>query len=410
MLKGNVKIPPSKSIAHRALICASLSKKPSKIENIAFSEDTKATIDACIALGASIRIDKNTLYVEGNTNSYNDKTINCRESGSTLRFIIPISLDGNKVTFIGGGRLVKRPLGVYYDIFDKQNISYENDNGNLPLSVYGKLKSGKYSVPGDVSSQFVTGLLFALPKLEKDSVIVIENQLESKGYIDITLDILKKYGIKIENNNYKTFYIKGNQEYKSKNIYVEGDYSQAAFFLVAGLLGEEVTVTGIDKDSKQGDRVIVDILRKMGGNIEQGQDYIKAKKSKTHGMVLDCKDCPDLVPILAVLASLSSGTTEIINSKRLRYKESDRISDLKNQLCKLGAKIEEREDGLVIHGREFLDGGMVSSINDHRLAMAFSIASIKCRKNIIIENKEAINKSYPNFFQDFKSLGGDIIE
>lgn len=418
-LTGSIKVPPSKSLAHRSVICAGLAKGESVIENIVISEDIKATSKAMQNLGVQISKQKQmegckeiSFDIKGEDKlTLVNNTIDCNESGSTLRFLIPIALlTGEEVNFTGSGKLTSRPLNVYYDIFKEQGIVYENNNGELPLKIKGRLKPGNFSVPGNVSSQFISGLMFALPLLKEDSKIQIISNLESKGYVDLTIDMLSKFGINIENNNYKEFYIKGNQRYVSKNYRVEGDFSQAAFWLVAGSIGEKIKCKDLNCASLQGDKVIVDILNKMKANIYIDKKYIECKSSATEGVVIDASECPDLVPVLTVLAALSKGTTKIINAKRLRIKECDRLMAIASELNKIGAEVIELEDGLIINGKESLNGGKVDSWNDHRIAMAMAIASIRCKEPLIITNSEAVNKSYPQFWEDFKSLGGKIDE
>lgn len=418
-LEGEIKIPPSKSISHRAIICAGLSNGVSNIGNIAFSDDIIATLDGMKALG--IKLENIEADSQGETRNIsirgNEKLklinnqIDCKESGSTLRFFIPIAgVVGENVTFNGEGKLVERPLDVYYDIFRKQGIQYSNNNDKLPLTVTGLLKPGTFEIRGDISSQFITGLMFALPMLSGDSKIIITTDLESKGYVDLTIDVLEKFSIKIENNNYKEFYIKGNQEYKYNDYRVEGDFSQAAFWITAGLLGNTIKCSDLNINSLQGDKAILDIVKDMGAQFIVNNDLIEIKNSKTKGITIDASQCPDIVPILAVLGSLSSGTTKIINASRLRIKESDRLKAVATELSKLGADIKELEDGLVINGKETLKGGTVDSWNDHRIAMALAIASIKCTEPVIIQNSDVVKKSYPTFWNDFKKLGGNINE
>lgn len=420
-LNGKINIPPSKSLAHRAIISAGLSDGVSNIENIIFSEDIKATIRGMKSLGikihdisnySEVNVGRRTLKVEGKKElTLLNNTIDCAESGSTLRFLIPIALRAEKeVTFTGRGKLVSRPLDVYYNIFKNQGINYKTSNDELPLTVGGKINSGKFHVKGNISSQFITGLMFTLPFLDGDSKIVITTELESKGYVDLTIDTLKKFGIEIENKNYKEFFIKGNQTSISRDYRVQGDFSQGAFFIVAGILGSKVKILDLDVDSLQGDKAIIDIVKKMGANIIIGRDYVEAKKSKTHGITIDASECPDLVPILAVLGAVSYGTTKIINAQRLRIKECDRLKAMATELSKIGANIKELEDGLIIEGKEQLKGGVVDSWNDHRIAMAMAIASIRCTEPVIIKNSTAVNKSYPDFWRDFEKVGGIISE
>ena len=409
-LKGSVVVPPSKSYSHRGIIASALSCGKSKVSNVIFSNDIKATIGGMSALGANIQIDGNSLNIIGSPVLRKNDIINCEESGSTVRFLIPIALCNEaEVTFVGKNNLVYRPLKPYLDICDEQGLKYTKFENELPIKFEGKLKSGTYNIPGDISSQFITGLLYALPLLDGDSVINITTPLESKGYIDLTLDILDKYQIKIVNDNYQKFYITGNQNYQPFDYYVEGDYSQAAFYLVAGIIGEGLTLKGMNEKSFQGDMAIIDFIRKMGGRVEFVGDDLVCYKSKTHGAIIDLSQAPDLGPIITVLAALSEGETRIINASRLRIKESDRILSITTELRKLGANIEMLEDGMIINGIEnFGSSDKLSSWNDHRIAMSLAVASIRCNDTIKIDGMESINKSYPDFIKDFNSLGGQI--
>lgn len=412
-LLGNINIPPSKSLSHRAIICAALSTGESNIDNLLFSDDINATCEGMKNFGGELEhIGERKLRIRGKSPlSLEKETIDCKESGSTLRFLIPISLlNDTKTVFVGTGKLVSRPLDTYYQIFEKQNISYSNNNGNLPLEVKGKIKSGVFEVEGNISSQFITGLLFTLPLLEGDSKIIIKNKLESKGYVDLTIDMLNKFGIEITNDDYKEFLIKGNQKYLSRNYIVEGDFSQAAFWLVGGILGEEIQSEDLNIESLQGDKIVIELIKQMGGNIIINDSQVRSIASKTKGITIDASQCPDIVPILTVLAALSEGETRIINASRLRIKESDRLKAISTELNKLGADVKELEDGLVINGVESLTGGIVDSWNDHRIAMSLAIASIKCTGEVTITNSDVVNKSYPHFWQDYKNLGGKIDE
>lgn len=417
-LSGSLKVPPSKSDSHRGIISAGLSKGKSKVDNLIFSKDIIATLNAMKALGMKYEIkEADEEFGSGSVNIEGvdrvqivEEEIDANESGSTLRFLIPIAaLDKAKMTFTGKGKLVERPLDTYYDIFKEQGIEYDTTDGLLPLTIYGGLKAGSFHIPGDISSQFISGLLFSLPLVDGDSKIVITSPLESKGYVDLTIETLELFGINIENKDYKEFLVSGNQSYKSRDYTVEGDYSQAAFLIVAGILGDGVICHGLKIDSLQGDKAILDIVKAMGADIEVG-DLVEAKNSKTHGIEIDASQCPDLVPILATLAALSEGTTRIIKAERLRIKESDRLKAMATELNKLGADVVELEDGLEINGKKALNGGVVDSWNDHRIAMALAIASIKCKDEVIIKNSQAVKKSYPGFWKDFEKLGGEIVE
>lgn len=416
-LGGTIPIPPSKSYSHRAIIAAALAtsnkdKEVSRIDNLKYSVDITTTTEIMENWGANIEIGEDFEIIKGNSGIVNpkDEYTQCNESGSTIRFLIPIGLSSNnKIVFDGKGKLVERPLDSYYKIFDEQGIKYSNNNGWLPLNVDGQLKSGKYEIEGNISSQYITGLLYALPLLNGDSELKINKTLESKGYIDLTLEILEMSGIKVVNNNYKSFFIKGNQKYNPFDYVIEGDYSQVAFWIVAGILGSEIKCLHVKKESLQGDREIIEIVQRMGANVEIFDDYIIVKPSQTYGTVIDISQCPDIGPILTVLAALSKGETKIINAERLRIKESDRITSIKTELNKLGANVEEVGDSLVINGVERLTGSTeLSAWNDHRIAMSLAIASIKCDGEIVIDEAESVKKSYPHFWEDFKKMGGDV--
>lgn len=413
-LKGSVKIPPSKSMAHRAIICASLSKGESVISNIDFSEDIIATMEGMKSLGANIKVEKDKLIINGENilKDSNYKVIDCNESGSTLRFLVPISLiKDNKVNFIGRGNLGKRPLKTYYEIFEEQEIKYSYEEEKLDLNIEGSLKGGEFKVKGNISSQFISGLLFTLPLLKEDSKIIITTELESKGYIDLTLDMIEKFGVTIKNNNYREFLIKGNQSYKPMNYKVEGDYSQAAFYFSAGALGSEINCLDLDLSSYQGDKECIEILEEMGarliGNKEESLSIIHGN---LNGTIIDASQCPDIIPVLTVVAALSKGETRVINGERLRIKECDRLNAICTELNKLGADIKELKDGLIINGVKELIGGEVYSHKDHRIAMSLAIASTRCKGDVIIREPDCVKKSYPGFWEDFKSLGGILRE
>lgn len=412
-LTGKVHIPSSKSMGHRQLICAALAKGKSIINNISISDDIVATCRALRALGAHIDInedngDRVSITVSGGCLHVCDNKIDCGESGSTLRFMIPIgALCQEKITFIGHGKLVTRPLQAYYDIFAKQGIAYDTaEGGNLPLSLKGPLQAGKYVLPGNVSSQFISGLLFALPLLTGDSTLDIIGPLESEGYIAMTLSALSKYGVEIKHKNYRSYEISGKQKYEPKSTPVEGDFSQVAFWLVAGTLGESVGGNGMQTASLQGDKVIVDIIKAMGGNISWEGTEILAQPAATHGTIIDAANCPDIIPVLTVLAALSKGKTEIINAGRLRIKECDRLAAITLELNKIGARIQELPAGLIIEGVDSFTGGVVDCWNDHRIAMSLAVASIKCREPLVLTGANCVAKSYPRFWEDFTSLGG----
>jgi len=306
-----------------------------------------------------------------------------------LRFLIPLAwVSGTPVRFTGRGRLLSRPLEPYFDICLNEGIEYKQTENEI--SFCGKLKGGTYSLPGNISSQFITGLLYALPLLAQDSTIELTTPLESAGYIDMTLDVLTKFGIRIKNQDYKRFIIPGGQHYTPCDMTVEGDYSQAAFYLCANAMGSQVEVEGLAPDSCQGDKEILQIISRFGTPLS--------------GTVIDVSQVPDLVPVLAVLASQAAGETRIINAGRLRIKESDRLRTVTDMLTALGADITEGADYLIIHGKKGLSGGTVDSANDHRISMAAAIAATVADGTVTVLGSECVAKSYQNFWEDYKSL------
>ncbi len=406
-LKGIITPPPSKSLSHRAIICASLcmDNGVSEIDNVILSDDIDATIAGMRELGAEIEITENTnktycLHIKGSRGNIEYAEIDCGESGSTLRFLIPIGLMlADSCTFSGKGKLIERPLDIFYKIFNEEGIEYENNNNKLPLTVSGRLKGGRYNVSGKVSSQFISGLLFALPLINDNSDITITDNMESAGYVDLTLQMLKKFNIDVDNKDYREYKINGNSKYRSSSCRIEADYSQAAFFLTAKALGNDVECRGLNEDSLQGDKEIINIIDRF-------------KNMTNNEIIIDASQIPDLVPILTVLGALQKGrTTRIVNARRLRIKESDRLKAIAAEMNKIGAEIDELEDGLLIKGKGILRGNAtVRSWNDHRIAMSLAIAATKCINEIILEGYQAVNKSYPDFWNDYISLGGMINE
>lgn len=420
-LEGSITIPPSKSLAHRYLIGAALSEGQSFIENITKSVDIVSTINALQGMGVLFSEEP----VNENVSNYIVKGVrrplvsgngifDCAESGSTLRFLIPLLLlTGEDTTVIGRGKLIERPLNVYYELFDFKEIYYKNNQGLLPLNLKGNLSSGIYPIRGNVSSQFITGLLYALPLLAEDSEIILTTLLESKPYIDLTLAVLKDYGIEINMAaDYSSFKIKGGQKYKNGVHRVEGDYSQVAFYAVGAMIGKKpITCYGLKEDSLQGDKAILSIIEAMGGFFKQQQEAIVFYPSKTKGITIDVTECPDLVPALTLLGTLSEGVTHIIGAKRLKIKESNRLESSASEVNKLGGEIAVEPEGLLIKGIPNLGGNVVvKSWNDHRIAMTLAIATQRIEHPIILKGWESAKKSYPNFLEDYKKLGGVVNE
>ena len=379
LLRGAITPPPSKSQAHRLLIAAALADGESRIEHLADSQDIQATRRCMAALKAP---------------GEDLPVLDCGESGSTLRFLIPVALalrGGGR--FTGRGRLMERPQKPYFDLFDEKGIAYRQEDG--VLTVQGRLTPGTFALPGDVSSQFVTGLLYALPLLEGDTRITLTTPLESRGYVDMTLEALERFGIRAECPDGRTLRVPGGQTYRPCRAAVESDYSQAAFYYAANGLGGQVEILGLNPRSAQGDRCIVPYHMQLCGPGEAE---------------LDVSQCPDLVPPLAAHAALRQGITRIVNAARLRIKESDRLTAVTQVLTALGADVVEGADRLTITGQpEGLAGGVtVDSHNAHRIAMMAAIAATRCAAPVTIIGAECVAKSYPDFWEDYERLGGQI--
>ena len=406
---GEIQIPPSKSMAHRAIMCASLAKGKSVISNIAYSDDILATIAGMRALGASTTMEKDTVVIEG-IQSLPQKPlqVDCNESGSTLRFFVPLfTLSGQPITFLGRNRLLKRPQGVYQTMFEQQGHRF--DQTEQQLIVQGALKAGSYEIDGSISSQFITGLLFALPLLEQDSIIHIKPPFESRSYIELTLQMLKTFGVTAEFQDNHTLYIPGNQSYQACDYTVEGDYSQMAFYAVLAAIQNDLYCKGVTSSSKQGDKVILSILEDCNCKIESKQEGYLVHKSELTATEIDLADCPDLGPVLNVLGMYAKGTTRIYHAARLRYKESDRIAAMEEELKKFHTDITTTEDEIFIKGKPtYCCEQELSGHTDHRIVMSMTVAALCSETPVIINGAECINKSYPNFFEDIQSIGGRI--
>ncbi len=407
---GKVHIPPSKSMAHRAIICASLANGKSTISNVAFSKDILATIDGMRNLGATITIYNDCLYIEGIKDFNHIKTheINCNESGSTLRFLIPIfSLTNQKITFTGSKRLLERPLSVYQKIFEEQSLDFIQQDSKI--QIHQSLKAKEYTIKGNISSQFISGLLFTLPILKEDSILHILPPFESKSYVDLTIQMLEQFGISIHLINEHTILIPGNQKYHPCSYTIEGDYSQFAFFAVYAAISNTLEITGVSPDSKQGDKEILSILNSFGTKIESISNGYRIYKSNLKSNNIDLANCPDLGPILCVLAMYSPGNTHIYHANRLRIKECDRIYAMETELKKFGVSISSTQDDIYIqYCQHPLCKENLFGYNDHRIVMALTIASACSTSTTIISDAQAISKSYPSFFEDFQHIQGKV--
>lgn len=389
VLSGKFYAPPSKSFAHRAMICAALSDEKSNISNISKSEDLLATLDCISALGADIIENGGNLEICGNQKE-KKAVFPCRESGSTLRFFFPIALAlFDSATFLGSKRLLERGISVYEDIFKNCGIKISKENTAIKTS--GKLTAGEYTLKGNISSQYISGLLFALPLLSSDSKITVIPPVESKPYINITLSVLKSFGIEIIEESENRYLVKGNQRYAPCNMKIEGDWSNSAVFFALNELGSDISVLGLNNESLQGDKVIKDYVKRL--NFDSPK--------------LDISDCPDLAPVLFALAAAKNGA-EFIGTKRLKIKESDRAAAMQNELLKIGIETEIFENSVkVIKGVLGAPKVPIASHNDHRIVTA--MAMLLTITGGEIDGAEAVSKSLPDFFEALKSLGAEVI-
>ena len=403
-LSGRLKIIPSKSITHRALICAALAKGESMIENPLYANDTLQTLEILKHLGTAFLTHLDSIKVIGGTIRHANEPLNARESGSTIRFLIPVALlTEAEEHFIFSPSLAKRPLETYETLFFQRGIYFEKINGDI--FVKGPIIPGEYIFSGDISSQFISGLLFVLPLLKEDSEIVITGSFESKSYVDMTIKVMAQFGVHVKQNK-NTISIPGNQYYQNRHFMVENDYSQAAFFLTSAALNGEITLTGLKKDSLQGDKKIIEYLSKFGADVDVTNDQVHVKANTQKPMYIDISNTPDLGPILFVLGAMSEKPFKIRGIKRLRYKESDRIEAMCHNLDKVGAQYKLSHNMITFFPSTLKGGVEVSSFNDHRICMAMAILASHLEDGLIIDGVESVGKSYPNSFEDLSILGG----
>lgn len=401
-LSGEVTVPPSKSAAHRNIICAALTSGESIVSPACHSEDIDATIGCVKSLGATVTEKNGAFYIIGINRDEalgKEVTLDCGESGSTLRFMIPIAAAlGANATFIGHGRLPLRPITALTDILSANSVVCSSEK--LPLTIKGKLDVNDYPISGNISSQYLTGLLFAIGI--NGGTAKLTTPLQSAGYIDLTMKIMSNFGVKITENN-GTYSASG--DFTPTNTVIEGDWSQACFFLSAGALGGEIKIKGLDFGSTQGDMSVTELYKKFGAETEIKENSLFVKSNKLNAIEIDCSQIPDAVPALAVVAAMSRGKTKIYGGERLRIKETDRIKTVADGLTAMGIKVEELKDGMIITGGK-PKGSRVIGTGDHRIVMAFSVLAAYAEGETVIEGYKAINKSYPLFFEDFKKLGG----
>lgn len=406
VLSGKIDIISSKSDVHRCIICASLADKPTKIRFVGLSKDILTTVECVKMLGARAEFTDGCITVIpcDRARIMQGLTLDCKESGSTARFMLPIAAAICKnVTLTGSGRLPERPFSALCESLKNGGAEFSSDK--LPITVTrNAVRGGKYAIPGNISSQYISGLLLMLPLFPEGGEVEITTPLESKGYVDMTVDTMTKFGIAIEKCE-KSYRVLPNQSYRSPEfIRAQGDWSSAAFWLCADALGANVVLSGLDESCPQGDRKVIDILEKFGARKLVTNDGIVMEAGRLHGIEIDASDIPDLVPVLSVVACAARGNTKIYGAKRLRLKESDRLETTADFLTRLGADVKIFDDGLEIFGKGKLDGGTVFGHNDHRIVMSSAVCSLICKNQVIIEDAQAVEKSYTTFFSDFDRL------
>ena len=408
---GTVSAPPSKSMAHRAVLCSALAKGTSHIENLEFSKDISATLAAAGQLCARVESGPADALVEG-LGHFRPVfgPVDCCESGSTLRFLIPLaSLTGQSITFVGRGRLMERPQSVYETLYREQNLHFEQANGQL--TVAGSLRSGEYTLAGNVSSQFISGLLFTLPLLAGDSTLHLIPPVESRSYIEMTRAAQAAFGVTSHWLDDTTLCIPGGQQYHPRDYIVEGDYSQAAFLAVLGAVKGGITLTGLTAETLQGDAAILDILRRCGAKFTRTEAGLVFEQAPLHGVDIDLADCPDLGPVLMVLGLLCEGTTVIRNAERLRIKESDRIAAMEAELRACGGVLSSEGGTITVQGckpRLHAPEAPLSGHNDHRVVMSLTVLALAADIPLAINEAEAVQKSWPHFFDALKPLGVEV--
>lgn len=424
-LGGTLRVMPSKSASHRAVLAAALASEPCEVAPLQLSADVEATLRCARALGllADCALEPLSGAQEGFVRarlrgggvpaSPGLREADCGESGSTLRFFMPLALDGRgPVRLIGHGRLMERPQDVYRALFAAMGARWEDGPGSLTLD--GRLQGGRMRLRGDVSSQFVTGLLYALPLCAQDSTLTLTTPLESGAYVALTREMLARFGVRSAWQDERTLFVPGGQRYRSPGrVQVEGDWSHAAFYLVAGATAgapQGVRLTGLLPDSTQGDRAVVQVLRAMGADIRWADSpdgpALCAYPSRLTGTTIDAAQIPDLVPALCVAACAAQGVTRIVNAGRLRIKECDRLAAMREGLCRMGADVRETPDGLTVQGGARLHGAAVDAWNDHRIAMALCVAAASCEGGTALSGAESVRKSAPAFYREYASLGG----
>ena len=405
-VSGELKAPPSKSMTQRAIAAALLADGQSLILNPSYCDDSLAAMSIAVSLGARVDPEAGRMKITG-SGELREKKLNCGESGLAIRLFSPVAaLYDEEITMTGAGSLKKRPMNMIGDALNQLGVKCTSTDGFLPLTIRGPLRGGTCEIDGSVSSQLLTGLLMSLPLADNDSVIKVRN-LKSKPYIDMTLGVLRYFGINISNHNYSVFEVPGRQNYKPLTYEVESDWSGGSFLLVAGAINGNINISGLRTDSFQSDMGILKALEKAGAGMKISENNIEVSKSDLKAFEFDATESPDLFPPLVALASYCKGVTRIKGASRLRHKESDRASSLSEEFGKMNIKVEIIDDYLVVTGGE-VKGAKVNSHDDHRIAMAAAIAALGASDTVFIKDSHCIVKSYPGFFDDLSKIGAVV--
>ncbi len=407
-IKGNIKAPSSKSMTQRAIAAALLSDGQSIIQNPSYCDDSLAAMSIAVGLGARVEPQVGVLKITGSA-TLKEPKLNCGESGLAIRMFSPIAaLYPAEITLVGANSLKKRPMFMVEEALTQLGVKCTSANGFLPLTIKGPIRGGNCEIDGSISSQLLTGLLMALPLASKNSEIKVNN-LKSKPYIDLTIEILRSFGITVDNDGYNVFSITGNQKYQARDYSVEGDWSGGAFLLVAGAINGNLGVQGLRNDSKQSDRSVMEALKKAGAQMIMKDETIFISKSDLKSFEFNATESPDLFPPLVALASYCTGITSIKGVSRLIFKESNRANTLKEEFGKLGVKVEIKDDQMIVTGNR-PGKARVESHDDHRIAMALAVASLGATGKVSIRDSQCVAKSYPGFFDDLRQMGAIIRE
>lgn len=408
VINGSLMAPASKSMMQRAIAIAALAEGTSTLLNYTSCNDSDAALEIARNLGAEVSVAGTTITIKGGF-APRSKHLNCGEAGLGIRMFTPIAaLSRTEMILEGEGSLTRRPITMLEAPLSELGVKISTNGGYVPITLTGPLKGGAAYVDGSVSSQMLTGMLIALPMAENDTLLTVKD-LKSKPYIDMTLEIMAAFGVSVTHDNYKTFSIKGKQKYRACEYAVEGDWSGASFPLAAAGISGSVKVTNLRSDSKQADMAFLEALRSAGATVEQTADWVKVAKNKLNAFEFDANECPDLFPPLVSLAANCAGTTKLYGVGRLKHKESDRATVLKDEFTKLGISVVLDGDCMLVTGGP-IKGATMYAHNDHRIAMTAAVAALNADGPMLIENAECIAKSYPGFYEDFASIGGDVSE